>query len=73
MGTMNTTPELATMRKQADLLKIELRVAIGKWVESDRTTASFDQMIEAFDAWKIARWQYDRALDRSLELTEEWN
>lgn len=68
--TRNT--DLTTMKKQADLLKVELRVAIGKWVKSGHTTASFNQMIDAFDAWKLARWQYDRAFDRSLDLSSEW-
>lgn len=67
-ATMN---ELAEMANTAELLKAELRIAIGRWIESGRTVPTFDVMVEAFDRWKLAKWNYDRAIERTLDLPFE--
>lgn len=67
-ATMN---KLAEMANTAELLKAELRIAIGRWIEAGRTVPTFDAMVEAFDRWKLAKWNYDRAIERTLDLPFE--
>lgn len=59
---------LNTAKLRVDLLGDALRGAIDRWVQAGRTESTFDHMVEAFDRWKLAKYEYERDLDRSLDL-----
>lgn len=53
---MNINQEITELKRQTDLLKLELRLAIDRWVISRGTNESFEMTVAAFDRWKLANW-----------------